>query len=213
MPIFAFIRLLRRALGSVVRPLVRAWHRAALRSSGVVVPTSAIIIGSPIVSLAPGSRIELGERVVLCSKSEATALAISHPVVLRTLAPGARLSIGADTGISGGSFCAATEITIGEGCLFGADVVVADTNFHPVDNANRRYSAGAETSRVVIGSNVFVGTRAIVLKGSTIGSDSVIGAGSLVAGVVPSGVVAAGNPCRVLRSLRVSNPNAGTTDD
>jgi acetyltransferase-like isoleucine patch superfamily enzyme len=59
---------------------------------------------------------------------------------------------------------------------------------------------------VVIGDDVFIGTRVTVLPGSTIGSGSVIGAGSVVSGNIPSGVVAAGNPCRVIRSLSTAGP-------
>ena len=55
--------------------------------------------------------------------------------------------------------------------------------------------------RVVIGNNVFIGTRAIVLCGVTIGNNVVIGAGSVVTKDIPSNVVAVGNPCKVLREI------------
>jgi maltose O-acetyltransferase len=54
---------------------------------------------------------------------------------------------------------------------------------------------------VEIGDNVFVGMGVKILKGSTIGDDSVIGAGAVVTGDIPAGVVAAGNPARVIREL------------
>jgi galactoside O-acetyltransferase len=54
---------------------------------------------------------------------------------------------------------------------------------------------------VEIGENVFVGDGTIILKGVTIGRNSVIGAGSVVVSSVPEGVVAAGNPARVVREL------------
>ncbi len=83
-------------------------------------------------------------------------------------------------------------------------MVVADTDFHDVAVTARRYAAPPESrpeDAVVIEDDVFVGARTLVLKGSTIGSGSVIGAGSLVAGTIPPGVVAAGNPCRVIRPI------------
>lgn len=56
-------------------------------------------------------------------------------------------------------------------------------------------------SPVTIGDNVWVGSGAIVCPGVSVGADSVIGAGSVVTRDIPAGVVAAGNPCRVIRSL------------
>jgi len=55
---------------------------------------------------------------------------------------------------------------------------------------------------VTIGRNVFIGMNSVVLKGVTIGDNSVIGANSLVTRDIPADVIAAGNPCRMIRSLR-----------
>lgn len=55
---------------------------------------------------------------------------------------------------------------------------------------------------VVIGRNVFVGTGSIILKGTVIGDNTVIGAGSVVSGTIPADVIAGGNPCRVIKSLK-----------
>ncbi|MEM5776015.1 MAG: DapH/DapD/GlmU-related protein, partial [Anaerolineaceae bacterium] len=57
------------------------------------------------------------------------------------------------------------------------------------------------TAPVVIEDMVFIGTNSLVLKGAHIGRGSVIGAGSVVTGEIPAGVIAAGNPARVIRAL------------
>lgn len=175
------------------------------RTPGVVADKSVRCLGKPIIEVAPGARIELGARVVLVSRPESTALGVSHPVVLRAMEKGAVIRIGADTGISGGSFCSVRSITIGERCLFGADVTVADTDFHPVDILPRRYASCGERSHsaVEIGDDAFIGTKSIVLKGAKVGDASVVGAASVVTGTVPPCTVAAGNPCRPLRKLRI----------
>ena len=91
-------------------------------------------------------------------------------------------------------------IRIGSDGLFGAHIEIFDSDFHDLDPSRR--SAGTQAmAPVEIGDNVFVGMGARILKGSTIGSDSVIGAGSVVTGTIPDGVVAAGNPARVIREL------------
>ena len=157
-------------------------------------------IGLPIIMVRPGSRISIGRNVALISKS----LGVSHPVVLRCLTGDAQISIGDDTGLSGTSICAAISVTIGQRCLFGADVAVFDTDFHPHPPEGRRYAAPdwpAISRPVVIGDDVFIGTRAIVQKGVTIGDGSIVAAGSVVTKNVPRRTIVAGNPARVLRSL------------
>jgi maltose O-acetyltransferase len=90
-------------------------------------------------------------------------------------------------------------VTIGSNVLFGPAVQVY-TASHPMGAAERR--AGLEFGKpVTIGDDVWLGGGAIVCPGATIGAGAVIGAGSVVAGAVPAGVLAAGNPCRVIRAV------------
>ncbi|RTZ45659.1 sugar O-acetyltransferase [Candidimonas sp. SYP-B2681] len=90
-------------------------------------------------------------------------------------------------------------VTIGDYVLFGPNVQVY-TATHPISAAERRL--GLEYGKSVsIGSDVWIGGGAIVCPGVTIGAGSMIAAGSVVTRDVPQGVVAAGNPCRLIRSL------------
>jgi acetyltransferase-like isoleucine patch superfamily enzyme len=178
-----------------------------LRRSGVELGAGPHFFGRPVVSVATGSTLRIGARFVAISRSRDTALGVAHPLVLRTLRPGAVLEIGCDVGISGGSVCAAYRVSIGDGCLFGADTVVVDTDFHPVDHPHRRYAPAPEpTDRdaVTIGRNVFLGAGVMVLRGSWIGDGAVVGAGSVVRGRVEPGCVVAGERHRVLRALGAS---------
>ena len=175
-----------------------------LRRLGVDVADDARFYGSPIVTMASGSRISIGRAAILTSDSEFTALGVSRPCILRTLRPGAVITIGAESGLSGTVVCAAQSVTIGRECLMGADVLIADTDFHPLKAKNRRHSDVVEdiaTAPVVIEDNVFIGARSMVLKGVRIGTNSVIGAGSVVLSDIPANVIAAGVPARVLRPL------------
>ena len=171
---------------------------------GVTVGRKVRLYGMPLVVLAPHTKINVGDNSVLCSVSAMTALGLNHPVVLRTLAPGAEIVIGRDTGISGGTICAAVSVKIGNECLIGANVVIADTDFHSLRPEDRRGDAGdhsAGTAPVIIEDNVFVGTGAIVLKGVRVGRNSVIGAGSVVTKSVPPNTIVAGNPATILRNI------------
>lgn len=91
-------------------------------------------------------------------------------------------------------------VTIGRDCLFGANIEIFDSDFHELDPA-RRVGGQPKTAPVEIGDNVFAGMGVKILKGVTIGNDSVIGAGAVVTGPIPAGVIAAGNPARVIREL------------
>jgi maltose O-acetyltransferase len=93
------------------------------------------------------------------------------------------------------------RVRIGDFTLFGPAVQIL-TPLHPLDpplRRNREYGKPVE-----IGADVWVGGGALILPGVRIGARSVIGAGSVVTRDVPEGVLAAGNPCRVIRSLDAS---------
>jgi acetyltransferase-like isoleucine patch superfamily enzyme len=194
-------RLPARAEDKLAQLVTAALGRWRLRHAGVEVSASAKTMGLPIVSRNEGSRIVIGDDVVLCSASRWTALGVAHPVVLRTLRAGAVLDIGRGTGISGGSFCAAVSVRIGERCLIGADVLVADTDFHSIDPGQRQMGREhAGCSPVHIGDDVFIGARAVILKGVRIGNGATVGAGAVVTRSVPAFAIVAGNPATIVRA-------------
>ncbi len=90
-------------------------------------------------------------------------------------------------------------IYIGESTMIGPNVTIA-TAGHPIDPSLRR-AVYQYNIPVHIGKNCWIGAGAVILPGVTIGDNSVIGAGSVVTKDIPSGVVAVGNPCRVLREI------------
>ena len=92
-----------------------------------------------------------------------------------------------------------TYVTIGSRTLFGPNVQIY-TATHPMDHQER--ASGLEYAKsVVIGEDAWIGGSVVICPGVTIGDRSVIGAGSVVTKEIPAGVFAAGNPCRVVRSL------------
>jgi maltose O-acetyltransferase len=95
-------------------------------------------------------------------------------------------------------FLDCNRITIGDDVQIGPAVQIY-TAQHPTDAETRR--SGLESALpVTVGDNVWIGGGAILCPGVTIGADTVIGAGSVVTRDLPPGVIAVGNPCRVLRS-------------
>ena len=151
------------------------------------------------MSVAKDSSLELGDGVRMNSSTRANPLACYQPCVLRTLVPGARIQLARRVGLSGAVICAGLSIEIGESTILGSGAMVIDNDFHqPVGEWewSNDYKTGAQPVR--IGRGVFIGARAIVLKGVTIGDRAIVGAGAVVARDVPAGEVVAGNPARLL---------------
>lgn len=90
------------------------------------------------------------------------------------------------------------EVRIGEHTLFGPGVQIL-TPLHPLDATLRRTREFGKP--VNIGADVWVGAGALILAGANVGSRTVIGAGSVVTRDLPDGVFAAGNPCRVIKTI------------
>lgn len=112
------------------------------------------------------------------------------------------LEIGDHTGIGHGCrFSIGKRITIGRHCRIAGDVWMFDSSGHPVDPEARRAghaAADADVRPITIGDNVWIGGRAIIQPGVTIGDHAVISAGAVVMNDVPASAVVAGNPARAV---------------
>jgi maltose O-acetyltransferase len=137
-----------------------------------------------------GGRIELGRGVWFRGQRMPAAIGVG---------PSGLLEVGDDVGLNQGSnVFAAKHVSIGSNSLIADLVSIFDTNFHEIEEGEPVQSAP-----VFIGENVWIGAHSIVLPGVTIGRDTVVGAGSVVVDSLPPGVLAAGNPARARRTIRV----------
>lgn len=112
-----------------------------------------------------------------------------------------------DNVIINNNFCLVSEssgISIGDNCLIGSNVSISDSDFHDLNPATR-WGGVAKKAPVKIGNNVFIGSDVTILKGVTIGDNSVIGNGSIVTKSIPENVVAAGVPAKIIRKLKDEN--------
>ena len=105
-----------------------AWW--ALR--GVTVGGGWRCYGLPIIQRHRQSAIRIGRRLNLRSTARSNPLGPNHPVILSTRRAGARLSIGDDFGMTGGSLVCDERISIGDRVWVGANTVIADSDFHPL---------------------------------------------------------------------------------
>jgi acetyltransferase-like isoleucine patch superfamily enzyme len=126
-----------------------------------------------------------------------------------------RCSIGDFTLLNGALLMVEERIEIGSHCLGSWNVGIADSDFHQLQPAQRMSDAEAlapfhknrpprpklKTSPVIIGDNVWIGMNATILKGVTIGNNSVVAAGSVVTKSVEPNTVVAGNPAAPIKKL------------
>lgn len=109
------------------------------------------------------------------------------------------LTIGSDCLLNGCSIGCYTQIDIADRCLIG-DCYIADTDFHNLEPELRHSPLTPRGSRpIAIGENVWIGSGARILKGVTIGKNSVVGLGSIVRRAVPDNVVVIGNPEQIVK--------------
>ena len=120
------------------------------------------------------------------------------------------LEIGDECYVANANLVSSKSIKIGARCFIAGGVTIADSDFHPLDPAerladtialssrgDRRHRPDVSCKEVVIGDDVWIGWNAVILKGITIGDGAVVAPGALVIKSVPPGVWVAGNPASV----------------
>jgi len=162
---------------------------------GVKIGRRSSFYGFAKVKRANGSLIKFGTGLTLRSSPTSNLIGVNRPCIICTFSHGARLSVGDNCGFSGTVIGCFKEVVIGNNVMVGANTLITDGDWHPDDPRT------SDSRPVTLGNNVWLGINVIVLKGSRIGENSVIGAGSIVTSDIPANVIAAGNPCRVIREL------------
>lgn len=122
---------------------------------------------------------------------------------------GFQIHVGARTFVNFGLVCLdVARVTIGDDVQIGPHVQLL-TPTHPLEPVARR-DKWESAEPITIGDNVWLGGGVIVCPGVTIGDDTVVGAGAVVTRDLPAGVLAVGNPARVVRRLPAAEPRSGT---
>ncbi len=192
-----------RLQGFSIACSIFTYANAALR--GIKLGKKNTFWGIPVVIRSPYSRIKIGNNCSFRSDFTSNLVGINRKCIITTLRPGSEVIIGDNSGFSGTVIAAAGSIKIGSKVLCGANTTITDYDWHGIEPDKRNQPA--DPKPVVIGDNVWLGLNSVVLKGVTIGENTVIGANSLVTKDIPANVIAAGNPCKVIREMGYSNEN------
>lgn len=148
--------------------------------------------------------ITIGKYFQCNNKITSNSVGIFQPCFFNVSASASKIIIGDNVGISGSTINATTTITIGNNTIIGSGCLITDSDSHPILASERNipdWYKYTKSAPIVIGNNVFIGARSIVLKGVFIGDGAVIGAGSVVTKDVPANVIVAGNPAKIIKMI------------
>jgi len=160
---------------------------------------SVKFIGGTIIRTYRRNAIRIGNNVVFNADKNRNPIGLSGPTILVSMGGG--IEIGDNSGFSSVVINSRAHIKIGSYVKVGGNVRIFDHDFHPLDWNDRRPPENGDATRsapVVIEDDVFIGTNAIILKGTHVGAKSIIAAGSVVFGLdIPPGSIVKGNPAIV----------------
>lgn len=157
--------------------------------------------GVPIIRNSKTGKIILGNNFSMNNGQFYNMIGCLQPCTF-VVAENSNIIIGENVGISQTTLIAQCPIHIGNNVKIGGGTYIYTTDFHSLDSTIRNSENDGlycKKAPVYIGDNVFIGAHCIILKGVTIGNNSIIGAGSIVTHDIPSNSVAAGNPAKVIR--------------
>lgn len=150
-----------------------------------------------------GSSIKIGDGSSLFSSFSSNMLGLYQRCII-IARYGGRVEIGEHCGISGSTIYSWDSIKIGNFTRVGANCKIIDNDFHPVELEFRHKGLNEEYTRkapIVIGDDCFIGMNSIILKGTILGDNVVVGAGSVVHGTFPDNCIIAGNPAKIVKLL------------
>ncbi len=154
------------------------------------------IYGTPLIKKHRESTLTIGRFWTACSDARHNSLGVFQKTTIKLLRKGATVTIGDHVGMSGVSISCLTKIEIGRNTLLGSGSVITDNDAHGIHPDFRNDPKYIMTLPVKVGNDVFIGARAIILKGVAIGDGAVVGAGAVVTKDVKPRMIVAGNPAK-----------------
>ncbi len=175
-----------------------------MKLNGVKYGRKLKLLGYPFIFRFSKAQIDIGNNVTFNSGFFSNLLGLYQRSII-VAKKQAKIKIGNNVGASGVTVYSWNSVEIGDNTKIGANVKIIDTDFHPINPEERLVGNNdiSLTKPIEIGKNVFIGMNSIILKGTRIGDNCVIGAGSVVSGCFEDNCVIAGNPAKLIRKIDV----------
>lgn len=171
---------------------------------GLTIGKNVRFWGKPLIDIRGKTTIKIGNNCQLISTNIGTHVNYGTPLKLFTDREGAYIFIGDNCSIGGACIHAYNSIKIGKNCIIGAGSVVNDANGHPThfDHYDNRRINIDDSKPIIIHDDVWVTINCVVLPGTEIGKGSIVSANSVVHGEIPPYSIVAGNPAKVIASVK-----------
>lgn len=180
------------------------YNRFLLEGMGASFGKNCDIVSLCGIRIDRESIVKIGDNFRLVGNNIFNPLCKSQTCIV--VRKGAILIIGNQVGMSSPTIWVHKSLTIGDHVNIGGGTVILDSDCHSLCYLDRRDHSVDQLNKhdkgIVIEDDVLVGAFCIILKGVHIGARSIIGAGSVVTKDIPSDCIAAGNPCKVIKSIK-----------
>lgn len=198
--IMFFIRLYRYAINR----FTEIFGRIYLFANNVEYKSPIYLFGIPIISISTGGFMSIGKNLVMVNSAISNLIGRSQKCSIY-VGEKAILKIGDNVGMSATSIVCMQKVIIGNNVRLGGNTVIYDTDFHSLVREQRidkkKDQANVNNAPVIIEDGVFIGAHTTILKGVTIGEDSIVGACSVVTKNIPKNEIWGGNPAKFIRKI------------
>ncbi len=197
-----FIRARRKVFRILAQPLWRIRTLILFKAYNINC-NKFLTNGVPYVSISNSGSFSIGNDFRMNNNFSANIIGRQQPCIF--IINGGKLIVGHNVGVSSLAIVCHKEINIGNDVRIGGNTVIYDTDFHSLNYEERKtipeVTSNVRKKEIRIGNNVFIGGHTTILKGTVIGDNSIIGAGSVVVGQIPSGEIWAGNPIKFIKKI------------
>lgn len=192
----------RKIKGKILHPLYTPIAKLMLYLNNVKYGKGLKVAGLVRLEVTRRGKVEIGKNLHINSGNNFNLIGRQQKTILWVEG---ELSIGDNVGVSATALICNHKISIGNDVKLGGGVCIYDTDFHNLNPEIRKNPVldkkMAQKAPVVLEDNVFVGAHSTILKGVTIGENSVVGACSLVSKNIPENQIWAGNPAKFIKNL------------
>ena len=197
-------KIIRRLVFEINKLLALFYNKTLLFINNVDYEEDIRINGYVKLIMSKGATLKIGKEFKLNSGKNFNPIGRNQRSLF-VVNKDAELTIGNNVGMSSVAIVCSKKISLGNNVRIGGNTVFYDTDFHSLNyqerTSNPENKNNIRIKPISVGDNVFIGGHSLILKGSTIGENSIVGAGSLVTGSIPSNEIWAGNPARFIKKI------------